>query len=344
MTLRVLFTIDLEAWPRPGQAMTRADIARDIEGVTPSGVFGARYIARTLRDAGLTGVFFVEPFFSRLIDGGEEFLAELVQDLCAQGHEVQLHLHPELLSALPDSPELRPLMPWRRSPYQDIADLDPAGQCQLVKLGAELLIRAGAPRPNAFRAGNFGASFETLSALRACGIRYDSSYNLNYLNRNCRLAFERPLHQPVEHEGVIEVPISHFVYPPDRVRHLQVCACSVAEMGRALAQAEALDRAVAVIVFHSFELLDRGRACRLGAQPVLDPVVLARFQHLIGLMKKRYPTTGFRDRVVDDAIGSSADTSLTGTATLAALRSVQQLRRRIRSRWPLPLGDEPRLD
>lgn len=343
MTLRVLFTIDLEAWARPGQGMTRADIARDIEGVTPSGVYGARYIARTLHNAGLTGVFFVEPFFSKLIDGGDALLAELVQDLLAQGHEVQLHLHPELLSALPDSPELRPLMAWRR-PYRDIAELDAGGQRQLIELGAELLVRAGAPRPNAFRAGNFGASFETLAALRASGIRYDSSYNLNYLNRNCRLAFEHPLEQPIEHEGVVEVPISHFVHRPGRVRPLHLCACSVAEMRHALTQAEALGRAVAVIVFHSFELLERERASRLGAQPVLDPVVFARFQRLIGLMKERYPTTGFRDRVVDEAIGSPADTGLRGTAALAALRSVQQLRRRLRSRWPLPLGDEPQLN
>src|SRR3546814_9494722 len=42
-------------------------------------------------------------------------------------------------------------------------------------LAADMLVRAGAPEPVAFRAGNFGANDDTLRALDALGFLFDSS-------------------------------------------------------------------------------------------------------------------------------------------------------------------------
>jgi len=47
-------------------------------------------------------------------------------------------------------------------------------QYQILEYARDTLIAAGAPAPNAFRAGNYGANDDTLLALSDLGIQYDT--------------------------------------------------------------------------------------------------------------------------------------------------------------------------
>ncbi len=75
---------------------------------------------------------------------------------------MQLHLHTEWLEFAPDSP-----VGGRTG--QHIKDFTREDQAVLIEYGIARLVAAGAPRPTAFRAGNYGANDDTLRALALCG-------------------------------------------------------------------------------------------------------------------------------------------------------------------------------
>jgi hypothetical protein len=54
----------------------------------------------------------------------------------------------------------------------------------------------------AFRAGSYGANFDTLRALARNGILYDSSHNTCYLGYTCEMRTPNLLLQPKKIDGV----------------------------------------------------------------------------------------------------------------------------------------------
>src|SRR6185295_9752754 len=91
--------------------------------------------------------------------------------------------------------------------------------------------------------------------------------------------------------GVIEVPIAYFADQPDRCRHTQLGAVSASEMRNVLDQSIAQQRKTAVIVSHSFELLN-------GTRTKANQIVVRRFERLcmmLNEMSARAPTRGFAD-------------------------------------------------
>ncbi len=121
------------------------------------------------------------------------------------------------------------------------------------------------------------------------GIRYDSSYNLPYLSGPCRIITDKPLLDPVVLDGVIEVPIAFFNDYPGHQRPAQVCANSNSELRLVIEQSLAQQRRSAVIVSHSFELLNRARTRS-------NPLLVRRFERLCEYLaekKSDAPTTGF---------------------------------------------------
>jgi hypothetical protein len=199
---------------------------------------------------GLTGVFFVDPM-SALVYGGD-VIARIVQPIVARGHEVQLHLHPEWLAWAKDQS-----VGNRRG--RSIGDFGYDDQLTLLTLARQLLIDAGAPPPTAFRAGNYGANDDTLRALAALSIAWDSSFNPLYVGDTCHIALTVDQIDPVERLGVDEMPVSAIEDRPGHLRHTQICALSAAEMQAALDHAAATKRPAFSIVTHSFEMMSRDR-------------------------------------------------------------------------------------
>jgi hypothetical protein len=251
--LRVYITIDTEYSAGRYHAGSHRDAqsnhACSIAGTTSKGAFGIGYQMDVFEHYGLKAIFFVDPMPALIWGVGA--IERVVQPIVARGHDVQLHIHTEWLEFAPQNPVGRT--------GGNIKDFTISEQTELIAIGADLLERAGAPRPVAFRAGNFGANDDTLRALAANGLRYESSFGGNVPNSLCTI--DLPLSQltPVERLGVTEVPVSGITDKGGRRRHAQITAISAAEMLAAIRHAHGIGQTSFTVVSHSFELLSRDR-------------------------------------------------------------------------------------
>jgi peptidoglycan/xylan/chitin deacetylase (PgdA/CDA1 family) len=322
--LNVLITVDAEVWPRtPGwrESALREDLRRDIYGATTTGAYGLPYQMDVLDAHGLKGVFFIEALCASAV--GPEPLREVVKLVQDRGHEVQLHAHTEWLKWMEPS-----LLPGRTG--QNLKDF--AAEEQFILLGAALenLRAAGGTEVCAFRAGNYGANFDTLRALARLGIRYDTSHNTCYLNAECGLRTSGPELHPREIEGVWEFPIAYFQDWPGHYRHAQLCACSAAELRRTLVQAWQGGWSCYVLVSHGFELLRRRK--QAGVTALADRAVIRRFESLcrfLGANRDMFRTAGFLDLDPAEIPPPTSTRPLRSNVARTALRFAEQVSRRV---------------
>ena len=270
--LNVFITVDTEVYPLLSDWRVTGlagDISRDIDGQTREGDFGLRYQLQLLNEYGLKAVFFVESLFASSV--GLEPLRRIVNLIQQEGHEVQLHVHPEWLEHIPSSV-------WGGQRFSTIREFSEEDQTRLISLALSNLRACGAGNINAFRAGDYAANFDTLRALARNGVAFDTSYNYCHLPADFQMASGQPLLQPACIPDVCEFPVSFFSDWPGHNRHAQVTACSYAELTNALMQASERHWFSFVIVLHSMELLmDRRR--RLD-RPRADRILIRRFRRL----------------------------------------------------------------
>jgi hypothetical protein len=322
--LRVFITVDTEVWPRRADWRTTKlgrDLESEIYGVTAAGDFGIAHQMDVLNSQGLKAVFLVESLFACAV--GIEPLHNIVELIQGKGHEVQLHIHSEWLEWIEPS-----LLPGRRG--QNLKDFSEDEQALLIGMAATNLRGAGARDVCAFRAGNYGANFDTLRALARNGLRYDTSHNAYYLNSDCGLRTDETLLQPRLISGVWEFPIANFGDWPGHIRHAQICACSAAEMESALFDAWRKKWYAFVLVSHSFELL-KGR--KQIDRPLLpDHIVNRRFERLcrfLGNNRDKFCTRGFADLDPDSIPQGESVRPLRGRLHQTAARLVEQVARRV---------------
>lgn len=286
----VFFTVDVEIWCDGWSGLdSRFPVAFEqyVHGRTRHGDAGLGYQTSVLRDAGLRGVFFVEPLFSMRFGQGP--LQQIVELLQGADQEVQLHLHPEWIDEV--SPSLVPL-PERGPRKRPLLRQYPAtDQAVMIQRGIELLAAAGAPSVNAFRAGSFGFNADTLLALEQCGICIDSSYNATLHGPESGVEPGRMPTDVFRSGGMIELPMTVFDDGFGRLRHVQLGACSWAELEGLLWQAAEQGRHTFVILSHNFELLSPSKAR-------IDPVVRSRFLSLTRFLDRHrdvFQTRGLSD-------------------------------------------------
>lgn len=258
-----------------------ANFSSSIDGECADGRFGIGWQMGQMEARGLKGVFFVDPLPALVY--GEAWLADVVGPIVTRGHEVQLHIHTEWLAWAKDSP-----VEGRQG--QNLADFGLEDQQVLLGLAIDLLMRAGAPRPTAFRAGNYGADDNSLRALAKLGLIWDSSVNAPYLGGACRIGLSADQVSATERHKIIEIPVAGLNDRVGQVRPAQICALSAREMRGALRHAADHQHAAFVIVTHSFEMLsrDRRRANR---------AVIARFEAMCNAIAgdPRLVSAGFND-------------------------------------------------
>lgn len=250
--MQVLITIDTEISPveiEPA-AVLAANVDQRIWGRAHGDEVGIAHKARTLRNAGLTGVFFVEALCASVVDPG--LLREWVAVLQDLEQDVQLHVHSEWGQYLGFEP------PAGLSGY-NLAHYGHDDQRRLIGMALENLTAAGARNVCAFRAGNYAANDTTLSVLSELGLRFDSSYNQSYLGSSCEMSPADNHLLPFSRGGCQVYPVTNFVDGMGKDRHAQLCACSAWEMRQALQKAEASGLPSFVIVSHSFELFNMNR-------------------------------------------------------------------------------------
>lgn len=331
--VNVFITVDTEVWPNsPGWPHAplaadydaRGDIERYLLGGRVADARGVPYQLEVLARAGLKATYFVDPMFSFAL--GIEPLRELVARIAGAGQEIGLHLHPEWLtdSRCGDLPAFRgPLL----------HGYDEAAQCTLIRAGLARLAQAGSPPVVAFRAGSWGANLATLRALRANGLRYDSSLNARFAASFPDLAAgtREGATQPFLLDGLAEFPVTTFAdLPPAGRRPLHVCAASLAEFRMVLDHADAQGWDAVVVVLHSFEFV---RVERTGPGAVAPQRLLARrFERLCAFLdanRSRFATRHFSGlgAAVTDRAGHPALPQSSRART--AMRHLEQLASRV---------------
>lgn len=257
------------------------NFASSIDGTCDEGCFGIGWQMTQMEARGIKGVFFVDPLPSLVY--GEAWLADAIGPIIARGHEVQLHIHTEWLTWAKDSP-----VEGRHG--QNLADFSLEDQQILLGLAIDLLMRAGTPRPTAFRAGNYGADDNSLRALAGLGLIWDSSVNAPYLGGACRIGVTADQVGAIERHQMIELPVAGLSDRAGQVRPAQICALSAREMRSALCHAADNRHPAFVIVTHSFEMLSRDRRRA-------NHAVIARFEAMCDVIANdpRLVSAGFND-------------------------------------------------
>ena len=295
--LNVFLTVDTEiwpfsrVWPEVPLASTRSSLTPEIGfyiyGETDTGSFGVPFQLDCLKEHGLKATYFVESLFADV--AGPKPLQEIVSLVQSKGQEVQLHAHTEWLGEIHD----RALPNGFR---QHIRQFSQEEQAVIIGRAATNLREAGARDLCAFRAGNFGANFDTLRALRTLGIKFDSSHNACRLTTTCGLDTGHPMTQPQAIEGVHEFPLSVFRDYPGHYRPAQLCACSYGEMTEALLRAWRAGWHSFVILLHGWELLGEWKSFARIAGP--NRLIVRRFTQLCRFLADntdKFRTTSFSE-------------------------------------------------
>lgn len=324
--LRVLITIDTEFWPenpdftgriRQEELNPERELSRDIFGITPRGSFGIGYQLDLFRAHSLRAVYFVEALAASVV--GPEPLRRTVAAILEAGQEVQLHVHTEWLKVEPNT-----ILPGRTG--QNMRQFTLEEQRALLSRARDNLIAAGASSVTAYRAGNYGASWETLRALASIGLTFDSSHNTGHLGRACDMPTEAPLVQPVLRDGVWELPVSWFEDWPGHYRHAQLTACSTDELTHALLEAWRRRWYCFVIVTHSNELLNRSKD---GPNPVAG-MRMRQLCRFLQAHRDRFETVTFADLEPGD-IPVSVDHAAPIRSSL--LRTAWRMGEQLVQRW-----------
>lgn len=304
MASPVLITVDTELTSRhyvPG-ADWRDNFERSIE---PAGV-GISWQLEVLAAHRLKACFFVDPMPALLY--GIAPIRAIVEPILAAGQEVQLHLHPGWVS----------LAEGRDATDFELTAFDASEQKALIAKARDLLVEAGAPQPVAFRSGSYAANPHTLAALTELGFSYDSSHNGSHL-RESRIGLPPRQIAPLATAGLVEVPVGQIEARAGQLRHLQICAVSLAELIGAFHHAARHRHPLTTIVSHSFEF-----ATRDGRRP--NGIVKRRFERLcafLGATRTQHPTLTFAD-LVSIPLGQSA-VPMPAQPLRTARRAVEQL-------------------
>ncbi len=249
---KILLTVDTElsaALHQRGCSPVE-NFESSILGRCDRGDFGIVHQMKRLDEYGHKAVFFIDPMPALVY--GEQIVADIIGPVVERGHEVQLHMHTEWLEWTKDSP-----VGGRQG--RNLSDFDYDDQVTLLKLANDILVNAGAPRPTAFRAGNFGANDDSVRAVHGAGLTWDSSFTPCTAGSDCKVELSEDQIAPVLKHGTVELPVSGILDRPGEIRPAQICALSIAEMAAAMDHAGTEKHPLFVIVTHSFELLSRDR-------------------------------------------------------------------------------------
>lgn len=281
MPTPVFLTVDTElAWRHHCAGLPLAEIVE--RSLEPAGV-GIAFQLERLAAFDLKACFFVDPMPAMVF--GLDPIRRVVGAILEAGQEVQLHIHPNWAGAQPDDGGVH-------HTRFELVDYGPDEQRDLIGGARDLLMAAGAPPPVAFRAGSYAANDDTMNALAALGISYDSSHNGAEQPWPSAIGLPPDQIAPVVHCDVVEVPVTQIEDRAGSLRPFQLCAMSSGEMRAALDHAAAFEHGAVTIVGHSFELANR-------AGTRANAIHVGRFEQLCGLLAFHagvLPTMHFADR------------------------------------------------
>lgn len=239
----------------------------------------------------LRATFFLEPFNDELGWPGEtEPVARYLVD---NGQDVQLHVHPNHIHY----GLYRAGAPFQKT--DQMADLSRVRQKEIIVAGANLLEAWTGIRPIAFRAGNMGASEETLMALAEAGLWIDSSYTFPYVGGQCRFQETQRYNGGKWYGDILELALSAYRQPKLPGMHP---AKPVDLMGSSFEECRDAVRMIcdaggdAVLILHSFSLFKVRDKQYRGGKP--NWVVRRRFERFCEWLddnRRQYPPRTFAE-------------------------------------------------
>lgn len=278
------------AWGDP--ALKPVPPVRAVWGKYEEHEYGLRLICSILRYYNLSATFFVEAFIREQGYPGEaERICEYLLD---EGHDVQLHIHPNHW-------HYGQKLKGKKFVFSDdMANLDEEEQHFLIKEGAERIKKWTGNSPVAFRAGNMGASEETLKAISRAGLLLDSSYTFPYLGGQCLFKDREEYNGAKWYGDVLEVALSGFkqVAIPGLIKPSQPLDL----MGTSFNECKYIIKKIceagadAVLILHSFSLFKVKDVQYNGGRP--NRVVISRFKRLCKWLAEnntKYPIRTFSE-------------------------------------------------
>jgi len=272
----VYLTVDVEC--SMGGAWGNRDLKpvppeRAIWGEGEGGQLGIPLITEILQRYNLAGTFFIEAFIDE--QGYPDQGKGVCDYLGAKGQDVQLHIHPghKFYGLHKQGKDY-----WLTD---QMAELAPQEQRALLEEGRDRLKSWTGKVPAAFRAGNMGASEETLEQLSAVGIRIDSSYGFPFAGGQCRFSPENPYNGSRWYGDILEMAFSGFYQPRipglRRAKVLDPMGICFEECREGIRQICGAG-ADAVLILHSFSLFKVSNVRYDGIRP--NRIVTRRWERL----------------------------------------------------------------
>lgn len=281
-----LLTVDVEALP--GRA-SRDRVTRLIWGDFGSGQprAGVLEMAAIAGDAGVPVTFFVDMAETQLYGDGIRDCARILHE---SGHDVELHLHPELL----------PMAYWERSvgrtPQRRTQEFfDEAMALEVMtRFSRELTDATGQDGISAYRAGSFRIGKSMLAAQHRLGIPLTSNLSYESFLNQGRVPMAPPDAGPFRWtDGPVEIPITQIRQQADwKVLSLpmKLNGTSYERVLASLAEEDA-DTPV-VMILHSWSLLDHRAGSREKYRP--SPAKLDTLGDVVRLAKAHFNCIDFR--------------------------------------------------
>jgi hypothetical protein len=319
----VLLTVDTEASiagtfanPSKNAPILHPMVAASVNGRSE----GLGFLLRTLGEYRVKATFFVESLQTRFF--GIDPMRRYVDEIVAEDHDVQLHLHPC----------------WQNFRDGRLLSTQPADHCtgrsleELREIFSEAILHFqqwGHGDPLAVRTGSFSVGVDTFRAIEEAGLRVTS---------NVSLALNPPsdpslhFHYHYQQVGkVLEVPLTPIAsYRPHGsvvFRPLTITACSTGELTSALRQAWEQNFDMVCVLTHPFEFVSR--ANRTAGKVRVNSTNQRRLIELCDFLNsypERYRLVTFRDLAKrTDVPTGRTDGQLQGSYLSMLLRSAENV-------------------
>ena len=212
-----------------------------IFGETEDGRYGIERIMDEFDKANAKILFFVD--FAEAWDYGRDKVEKVVRTILDRGHNVGVHIHPDHMA---DKNRLF-LYEYTREEQYDI-----------IKRCTDIYTEIVGQPPKSFRAGKYGANYDTLDILCELGYQYD--FSEFYHQKWCGLNPPVTVNAPCKYKTLTEFPVtmhqSVHIGPLVREDKLDIEQMTSGELRYGLTQiVKAPFDMVTTLFFHSFSLL-----------------------------------------------------------------------------------------
>jgi len=183
---QVLITIDTEGHRGVDS------VKRLIYGTTRDGKqYGIVRIMDLCDQHNVKAIFFVD--IAEVWDYGKEKIADVIKLIRQRGHFVGIHIHPDHMA------DSKRLFLWEYTKEE---------QYEIIKKCLDFYSEVTNEKPIYFRAGKYGANYDTLDILNELEVKYD--FSENYGQKWCGINPPVAYNMPQKYKEIYEIPVTSY--------------------------------------------------------------------------------------------------------------------------------------